>query len=142
MDLTILDLRSHLRVAESATLKNAWTEGSLPTQCCGVCRLTSVRAAPSDRGGRRSPAGPARTIQIVALHKPARRRLRRPAGAHAIVAVARDCDDRRDSDVARLSRNSSGELAVGIDAIARGGVDRRGRLFRLRGWRVGGGGAW
>jgi hypothetical protein len=55
-------------LAESGTLKNAWTEGPLPTQCCGVCRLTSIRAAPSDRGGRRSPAGRARKIQIVAKH--------------------------------------------------------------------------
>jgi hypothetical protein len=42
-----------------------------------------------------------RVIAFVALHKPARRRLRRPAGANAIVAVAPDLDDRRDSDVAK-----------------------------------------
>jgi hypothetical protein len=41
-----------------------------------------------------------KAAECVALHKPARRRLRRPAGANAIVAVAPDRDDRRDSDVA------------------------------------------
>jgi hypothetical protein len=59
-----------------------------------------------------------RVIAFVALHKPARRRLRRPAGANAIVAVAPDLDDRRDSDVAiAIAR---GAPPPEVKAIARG----------------------
>jgi hypothetical protein len=47
------------------------------------------------------PAGPALTIQIVALRKRARRRVRRSGAAKAITRATPGRDDRRDSDVAK-----------------------------------------
>ena len=63
----------------------------------GCRRLPPVRS--SIRGERDRAAGMGLTVQIVALRKRARRHLRRPAAANAIVRPALGRDDPRDSDV-------------------------------------------
>jgi hypothetical protein len=65
-----------------------------------------------------------KTAECVALCKRARRHLRRPAGANAIVGATADRDDRRDSDVADpIVRSETVEmtkaLASGCELSAR-----------------------
>jgi hypothetical protein len=55
----------------------------------------------------------------VALHKRARRHLRRPAGANATVGAAPDRDDRRDSDVAiSIVRSMAGQMTKAGGVLA------------------------
>ena len=83
------------------------------------------------------------TVQIVALRKRARRQLRTPAAANAIVRPALGRDDPRDSDVAQaLVRFGTVcivkalvvllEAAVGPVTGASGCADRRRAEIRLR----------